>query len=367
MQDLFELTPELLLEQSREMLGLCASYESLLGNIASDLKGMNSSWSDLLANNFSAKIVAAQKAFSGALTMLRNSGESLRTVAETARETDRQWASRISGALGLPLGTETGTTAPAGDYAAAYETRDMGAYIEKLSSSGEAGHAEYALLCHLFQDAEQEFDIHGEGVVESAFILKLREYLPENHPLRNISSQQMQVTRYDSGFSAVTIEDGENALVIFAGTDFSKINDVITDAKIFMGQTSMQTLQAKELVDELSKNHSDIVVIGHSLGGYLATATALDNDAVSQCVAFDPVGRFDADFQNLFNRTKASKVKTYVAKGSPVSYDKLGHRRIGEVEELTVELSWENWHHHGIKEICDALGGEEAIADIWKQ
>ena len=55
MQDLFELTPELLLEQSQEMTSLCADFENLFANISSDLKGANDSWSDLLAHNFSGK------------------------------------------------------------------------------------------------------------------------------------------------------------------------------------------------------------------------------------------------------------------------------------------------------------------------
>lgn len=97
MQDLFELTPELLLEQSQEMFGLCSAYENLFSNISSDLNGINSSWSDLLSNNFSAKIGSAQKAFSGALSMLHNSANSARVVAETAQEMDVAWATRIGG------------------------------------------------------------------------------------------------------------------------------------------------------------------------------------------------------------------------------------------------------------------------------
>ena len=100
MNDLFELTPELLLEQSQEMQSLCAAYETLFGNIMSDLNGINESWSDLLSNNFSGKIGSAQKTFSGALTMLRNSAGSTRAVAEAARELDELWSSKIGGTSG---------------------------------------------------------------------------------------------------------------------------------------------------------------------------------------------------------------------------------------------------------------------------
>ena len=97
MQDIFELTPELLMEQSQEMLRLRSDYENLFANISSDLRGMNNSWSDLLSNNFSAKISSTQRAFSGALAMLQNSATSARLVAEAARELDTTWASKISG------------------------------------------------------------------------------------------------------------------------------------------------------------------------------------------------------------------------------------------------------------------------------
>ena len=83
------------MEQSQEMLSLCSAYETLFGNLASDLNGVNASWSDLLSNNFSGKIGSAQKAFTGALTMLRNSANSTRSVAETAQEMDRSWAGKI--------------------------------------------------------------------------------------------------------------------------------------------------------------------------------------------------------------------------------------------------------------------------------
>ena len=102
MQDLFELTPELLLEQSQEMFSICSAYENLFGNISSDLNGINGSWSDLLSNNFAGKIGSAQKTFSGALTMFRNSASSIRTVAETTREMDTAWASKIGGSMFNP-------------------------------------------------------------------------------------------------------------------------------------------------------------------------------------------------------------------------------------------------------------------------
>lgn len=364
MQDLFELTPELLLEQSQEMQSICAAYENLFSNISADLSGINGSWSDLLANNFSGKIGSAQKTFSGALTMLSNVANGTRMVAETMQEADAEWASKIGGALSDMVSADAGQLSTE-DQTPEYEKKDIGSYTEKLSEAGKAGAAEYAKLCQLWQEVDRDYANYGDGVLRSAFKLKLQECLPENDPLHNISVQQMQVTRSASGLSAITIQDGENAIVIFAGTDFSKLNDVATDLNILMGSASVQSMEAHQLINDLSKDCSNIVVTGHSLGGYLATATALENDAVSECVAFDPPGRLDGLLQNALNHERASKVSTYTANGSPVSCDALGHRAIGKTEGLDVDGEG-NWHRHGIKQIYDALDeGEEKIRETW--
>jgi uncharacterized protein YukE len=363
MQDLIELTPELLLEQSQEMASLCSAYENLFANVSSDLNGINGSWSDLLSNNFSVKIGSAQKLFSGALTMLRNSAESLRMVAESSEETDVGWASKIGGALGFLSSTETVTSSTGNDITA-HERTDIGNYCQRLSEVGQAGHAEYALLCQIFQKIESENGIYSDSVLRSMFKNQLNEYLSPNDPLYNISVEQLQVTRMKSGLAAMTIRDGENAIVIFAGTDFSKLTDVATDVNILMGSASVQSIQAHQLIADLSQECSNIVVTGHSLGGYLATATALENDAVSECIAFDPPGRLDGLLQNALNHERASRVSTYKAKGSPVSCDALGHKSIGKTETVDVDSDG-NWHRHGIKQICDALGGKKEIHEIW--
>ena len=62
MKDYLELTPELLVQQSQEMMTLKAQYETLFENLLKDLQGMNASWSPNLSNNFAGK-----EAFSKAL------------------------------------------------------------------------------------------------------------------------------------------------------------------------------------------------------------------------------------------------------------------------------------------------------------
>lgn len=358
MQDLIELTPQLLLEQSQEMSSLCSAYESLFANVSSDLNGINDSWSDLLSNNFSVKIGSAQKLFSGEMTMLRNSAEIIRTVAESSQELDAAWASRIMGALDTAMTDGVSEHIPDNDIFVKDKV-DIGNYCETLQSCGND--AEYAKLCQLWQEVDETSGKLGDRVMAETFAALLRENLPENDPLRNLSVNQMRVTTSASGLSAVTIMDGDNALVVFGATDVSKLNDLATDANIVFGQASVQSAQAHELINNLSKECSNIVVTGHSLGGYLATATALDNCAVSECIAFDPPGRWDDWAQTVLNSGNVSKVRTYEVLGSFVSAVGAG---VGDVRPVQIKG---DPLYHSIAKICDALGGKEKIVETWTQ
>ena len=357
MQDIIELTPELLLEQSQEMQSLCAAYENLFANISSDLNGINESWSDLLANNFSGKIGSVQKTFSGTLTMLGNVANGTRNVAETLQGTDTEWASKISGALNAVVSSSSAGAETAQSVSQTSPVNVAG-YCEKVT------HTEYAKLCQLWQEADRACDKSADTTLAGTYAALLRNNLPENDPLHNISEEQIQVTRYPSGFSAAVIGNGDQALVIFAGTDFSKANDILADAALVAGIESDQEKEAKALVESLSREYSDIVVTGHSLGGYLATAATLDNDAVSECVAFDPPGRKDRDEHLLFNIKQYSKVTTYKAVGSPVSSYVAGNRGIGKVVPVFVSTE-DNVANHLVGQIGDALGGEEKIRETW--
>ena len=81
-------------------------------------------------------------------------------------------------------------------------------------------------------------------------------------------------------------------------------------------------------------------------------------------MAFDPPGRKDRDEHLLFNNKQYSKVTTYKAVGSPVSSYVAGNREIGKVVPVFVSME-NNLGNHGIKQICDALGGEEKIRETW--
>lgn len=357
MQDLFELKPEVLMEQSKEMRSLGSAYESLFDSVASDLQAMNGYWSELLSNNFSGKIIGAQKAFSGTLTMLHNGADTTWTVAETIRQMDADWARKIGG---------NSSPTPAEDIVSTLMTdeRIVPKEVDVSDYCGRVSDAEYARLCDLFQKADRMVREGKTNDLHGTFIELLRSGLPENSPLHAIPADQIQVYRLDSGFAAVTISDGTDALVVFAGTDFGTLEDISADADILFGNASTQSIQANALVASLSRNHSNIVVTGHSLGGYLATSAALHNGKVSQCVAFDPPGRKDLDFQKVFNNGQISKIRTYEAIGSPVSCDALGHQGVGDVRKIHVS-SEGNIANHLVKHICDALGGDAMIQMSW--
>ena len=67
-----KLTPEMLIQQSSQLSSLRSEYESLFRQVTSTLNGMNDSWSDNLAGNFSGKIQTAQTKFSSIQNMLEN-------------------------------------------------------------------------------------------------------------------------------------------------------------------------------------------------------------------------------------------------------------------------------------------------------
>lgn len=356
MQDLFELTPELLLEQSQEMLNLCSAYENLFSSLSSDLHGINGSWSDLLSNNFSGKIGSAQKAFASTLVKLRNSANTVRMVADTAQEMDADWASRIMGTLGAALKGDGGTASLGEE--ATYAKVDIGNYCSKVTD------AEYAALCMHWQrtvEGVENGELDGDVLTNFLCALKNSKYLPDGDPIKDLRADQITVSRSASGFSAVTIADGDNAIVIFAGTNFKTVQDIYADAKIVANIPSEQAAEAVLLVESLSSKYSNIVVTGHSLGGYLATSSALNSSKVDACIAFDPPGRYDTALQSILNSEQYAKIKTYEVRGSVVSAVGTG---VGDVDSVEIEG---DPLYHDIGKICESLNSEDVIAKTWAQ
>lgn len=237
------------------------------------------------------------------------------------------------------------------------EMKEVSKPVDISNYCGKAIDAEYARLC------QHTYTALKDPNPQKAFIDLLHndDYLPDNHPLKNISSNQVMVLDSISGFSAITIFDGDTALVVFSGTN--ELSDWAANIQLAQGKLSAQSAQANAWIDALSTKYSNIVVTGHSLGGYLASSVTLNNSSVSKCIAFDPPGRQDSVIQNIFNHKKASKITTYEAKGSLVS--KIG-TGVGNVESLVVEENGGIFdHNHDIGKICDALGGKGYITKKW--
>lgn len=74
-------TPSELLAQSDQMTALQSEFDALFKQTTTALNGMNESWSENIARNFSGKIQSAQKSFSGILNMLSNGSAAARLGA----------------------------------------------------------------------------------------------------------------------------------------------------------------------------------------------------------------------------------------------------------------------------------------------
>ena len=74
-------TPSELLVQSAQMAALQSEFDALFKQTTNALNGMNESWSENIARNFSGKIQSAQKSFSGILNMLSNGSAAARLGA----------------------------------------------------------------------------------------------------------------------------------------------------------------------------------------------------------------------------------------------------------------------------------------------
>lgn len=231
-----------------------------------------------------------------------------------------------------------------------YEPIELDDYFKRVTD------AEYAKICGMWSGAALADDPKQE------FLKKLKE-LPEGDPLRELTVDQIDYLKSGTGFAAVTITDKNgNALVIFAGTN-GDVGDFITDGELTFMIESDQERQAWELVDNLRKTHSNIVVTGHSLGGYLATSACLQYSEVSRCIAFDPPGRGDDLWHMITNREQWDKIMTYEANGSMVS--SVGHAMGDSRTVDVVENGSFITHNHDIDAISDSLGGMDRIRLSW--
>ena len=138
MAQILEISPELLLQQSQQMQQLKLSYEALMEKMLADINGINGSWSQLLANNFTAKIADAQKSFLGVTVMLQNGSNAAAMAATTLSQGDTTLATRLVGSFMAPKSVLTPIVAEGAEYV--YEHIQDGYQI--LKGKVEAARAE---------------------------------------------------------------------------------------------------------------------------------------------------------------------------------------------------------------------------------
>lgn len=343
-----QLTPTELLSQANEMDSIVNDMANLFSAVDSELKLINSNWSANLSNNFSRKITSTKKTLGDLVNTISEGSSIVKLSAKSFESVDKLLSTAYSNIATAVENVVQNIIEDVNNL-----TRlDVEEYCEKVSP------AEYARLCKLAYDAIKK-DNPEEALVE---LLKNDSYLPDNDPIKNTSLAQVEVYTSDTGFSAFTIADGDNVIVIFVGTN-GDIGDFIADAELAIGATSLQSMQANTLVSQLTKKYDNVVVTGHSLGGYLATSTTLHNSGVSKCVSFEAPGRYDTGVQKIFNNERFNKIDTYNAEGSLIS--KVGSP-VGDVETIPVkESGGAISHNHSIANLCDALGGKKRIQNTW--
>ena len=236
-------------------------------------------------------------------------------------------------------------------------------FVDVSDYSEKATDTEYARLCSW---TNKLFDNKNPTAEEFITAIKNDSYFSDKDPLKNISTDQITVISEGSGFGAIVIEDGESAVVIFSGTNMASkdIGDIATDGSVLLGTWNYQGKQAIDLVNGLSEKYDNIVVAGHSLGGYLATASTLKNDAVSKCITFDAPGRYDAVLQKSFNSGRTSVITSYEARGSTISsvgYD------VGDVHRIPVGNSGTNFvdRNHSIDKLFESMNEKTPMKNSW--
>lgn len=342
------ITPSELVTQSNRLANLSNQLDEITLKANKSLSLIEHALSSKFSSNMGNKGKTLLKNLNSLKSSLMIGSNVAKKSAGTFETVDRQLAKLYK----EDVSSRQGTTAKMDSVST--KPVDMNYYMQNVTD------AEYAKLCLIW------YGVDKKGGSVELFLDRIKDELPQNDPLATLTYDQVRVVKKGSGLSAVVITDAAgNAIVIFNGTDvFGDAGDDITDLKLAVGQGSKQSSQANELIFELAQNgYHNVVVTGHSLGGYLATSTALHNGNVSKCVAFDPPGRYDAKEWNRYPETK-SRITTYEAIGSTVSG--VGGA-IGNKVPLNVKPNGKTIFdkNHGLSEIYDELGGKKKMTKSW--
>lgn len=130
-----KLTPEELMAQSTEMASLQQEYETIFTTVTKALNGINDSWSENLAHNFSGKIQSAQKTFASIANMLLNGSSAARLSSLTFSS-----GTGISGILENLLGKDGLTSGTVSELAKWIQQEELngtqGSWISELMEMG---------------------------------------------------------------------------------------------------------------------------------------------------------------------------------------------------------------------------------------
>lgn len=144
-----------------------------------------------------------------------------------------------------------------------------------------------------------------------------------------------------SGFRAKLYEKNGNYAFVTAGTNAKSGRDWRTNIKQQLGMETTQYEQSTTIAKDLAKKYDNLVFIGHSLGGGLASANsrATGVDAIS----FNSSALSSRYNNNLYN----SKVAAYISNGDILDYVNevlLRQRPEGEIIRRDVASSkWPNF------------------------
>lgn len=112
----------------------------------------------------------------------------------------------------------------------------------------------------------------------------------------------------DSGFNAVVFRAEPHIIIAYRGSELGS-SDWVTDGELTAGEFPEQYAQAMELAESIKDRYpnDEIKLTGHSLGGGLATVSALHSGLSS--TVFDATGINNNIYQNLINEKGEALVK----------------------------------------------------------
>lgn len=114
-----------------------------------------------------------------------------------------------------------------------------------------------------------------------------------------------------SGFRAGVFQSGDRVVVSFAGTQMNSAVDWVTNALQFGGRIPNQYREARALLEEVRARFGpNVTVVGHSLGGGLATYAGLATD--TPVVAYNGAGLGSGTIQRLSDEGKLANADALV-------------------------------------------------------